>query len=84
MSLGLSPRSVASVPQHELLEALRTTGLYLRTPPFVVHVRSAIPIVAEALANGLEFLQGHSRSHNDRRGADGSEELAIGYCAPKQ
>ena len=43
-----------------------------------------IPIVAEALANGLEFLQGHSRSHNDRRGADGSEELAIGYCAPKQ
>lgn len=41
---------MASVPQHELLEALRTTGLYLRTPPFVVHVRSAIPIVAEGLS----------------------------------
>lgn len=50
MSFGLSTRSVASVPLPELSEALRTTGVYLHTFPFVVHVRSAIPIVAEGLS----------------------------------
>lgn len=46
----MSPRSVASVPLRDLSHALRTTGIYLRMFPFVVHVRSAIPIVAEGLS----------------------------------
>lgn len=45
----MSPRLVQAVSPSALSAALRTTGLYLRMAPFVVHVRSAIPIVAEGI-----------------------------------
>lgn len=45
----MSPRLVQSVGPQALLATLRSTGLFLRMDPFVVHVRSAIPIVAEGI-----------------------------------
>ena len=45
----MTPRLVGTLPPDTLSVALRTSGLYLRMDPFVVHVRSAIPIVAEGI-----------------------------------
>lgn len=45
----MTPRLVGDVPLDTLSAALRTSGLYLRMDPFVVHVRSAIPIVADGI-----------------------------------
>jgi hypothetical protein len=49
VSVGVTPRLVGAVPPDALSAALRTSGLYLRMDPFVVHVHSAIPIVAEGI-----------------------------------
>lgn len=49
MSVGVTPRRVGAVPPDALSAALRTSGLFLRMDPFVVHVRSAIPIVADGI-----------------------------------
>lgn len=45
----MTARLVQALSPAELSEALRTSGLYLRMDPFVVHVRSAIPIVAQGV-----------------------------------
>lgn len=44
-----SARTVSSLSLSELRQRLSTDGVYLRLPPFVMHVRSPIPIVAEGL-----------------------------------
>ena len=33
----------------ELAHRLRTDGVFLRIPPFVMHIRSPIPVVAQGL-----------------------------------
>ncbi|MDX9843492.1 MAG: HprK-related kinase A [Aquabacterium sp.] len=45
----MTPHLVGALPLDTLSAALCTSGLYLRMDPFVVHVRSAIPIVADGI-----------------------------------
>lgn len=45
----MTARHVKTVSLDELRVALRTTGIYLSIQPFVIHIRSAIPIVAEGI-----------------------------------
>jgi HprK-related kinase A len=45
----VTPHLVGALPLDTLSAALCTSGLYLRMDPFVVHVRSAIPIVADGI-----------------------------------
>lgn len=44
-----SVRTLSSLTRDELQRHLGSTGIRLRVPPFVVHVRSPIPVVAQGL-----------------------------------
>lgn len=53
----MSDQAVGSLPPGALAAALKSTGVYLRMTPFVAHIRSSIPIVAE----GIQRLYAHHR-----------------------
>lgn len=44
-----STQALAALPPAELAHRLRSDGLFLRVPPFVMHIRSPIPVVAQGL-----------------------------------
>ncbi|QHE86392.1 HprK-related kinase A [Hydrogenophaga sp. BPS33] len=56
-----STRTLSEVSSAELAQRLRSDGVTLRIPPFVMHIRSPIPVVAQglhALYAEHELLQG--------------------------
>jgi len=44
-----STQALAAFSPAELAQRLRTDGIFLRIPPFVMHIRSPIPVVAQGL-----------------------------------
>lgn len=46
----MTPVTVSSLTQRELFHCLKGDGIYLDIPPFVAHIKSPIPIVAEGIA----------------------------------
>jgi len=54
-------RRLSALTRHQLSQQLAASGVWLRIPPFVVHIRSPIPVVAEGLHTlyaGHELLDG--------------------------
>lgn len=61
------PASLNALTPSELARRLANDGIYLRVPPFVMHIRSPIPVVAE----GLHALYGaHDWLDGDGQFAD--------------